>query len=156
MHGGRSRYLGLSFFKDALSYLVIFLLSFPRFIKTTFYGSAHSEQSYEYILVYPSLWTKNVVSSCTSDYDLDFYPGAPNVKGNPCEIHEASDDSLAIMPNLISPISPSRYKQLQLPPILHDFQWNIRNKSPSSTGNIKTWLLRNMYKPLSISLTFLR
>ena len=28
---------------------------------------------------------------------------------------------MAIVPNLVSPTSPSRYKPLQLPPILHDF-----------------------------------
>ena len=49
------------------------------------------------------------------------YPGAPDVKGHPCEIHETLDDNLAIVPNLGSPISPSRYKPLRLPPILHDF-----------------------------------
>ena len=107
MHGGRSRYLSLRFFQDALSYLVSFLLSFTIFIKIAFYGSAHSEWSYEYILFYPSLRTKSVMSSCTSDYGLDFYPGAHDVKGHPCEIHETSDDSLAIVPNLVSPISPS-------------------------------------------------
>ena len=105
MHGGRSKHSSPCFFQDALSYLVILLLSFPRFIKTTFYGPAHSEQSHEYTPVYPSLRTESVASPCTSDYGLEFYPGAPDVKGHPCEIHETSDDSLAIVPNLVSPIS---------------------------------------------------
>ena len=112
MHGGRSRYSRLHFFQDALSYLVSLLLSFPGFIKTTFYGSAHSEQSYEYIPIYPSLRTESIASSCTSNYGLEFYLGAPNVKGHPREIHETLYDSLAIVPNLFSPISRSQYKPL--------------------------------------------
>ena len=138
MHDGMSRYSGLLFFQDALSYLVILLLSFPIFIKTSFYGSTHSKQSYEYIHVYPSLRTESIASSCASDYVLEFYQGAPDVKGHPYEIHETSDDSLAIVPNLVSPISPSRYKPLQLPPILHDFPVKYTSTSPSSTENLKT------------------
>ena len=121
MHGGRSRFSSLRFFQEDLFYLTNLFLSFPRFIKTTFYGSTHSEQSYEYIPIYPSLRTESVVSSCTSGYGLDFYPGAHDVEGHPCEIHETPDNILAIVPNLVSPISPSQYKPLQLPPILHDF-----------------------------------
>ena len=121
MHDRRSRYLGLRFFQDALSYLVSLLLSFPKFIKIAIYGLAHSEQSYEYIPIYPSLRTESIAPSFTYDYGLDFYARAHDVKGYPCEIHETSDDSLAIVPNLFSPISPSQYKPLQLPPILHDF-----------------------------------
>ena len=112
MHGERLICLILRFFQEALFCLVSLFLSFPRFIKTTFYGSTHSEQSYEYIHVYPSLRTESVTSSCTSGYGLDFYLGAHDVKGHPCEIHETSDDSLAIVPNLVSSISPSRYKPL--------------------------------------------
>ena len=107
MHGGRSRYSSLRFFQDALSYIVSLFLYFPRLIKIYFYGSTHSEQSYEYMHVYPSLRTKSVASSCTSGHGLDFYPGAHNVKGHPCEIHETSDDTLAIVTNLVSPIYPS-------------------------------------------------
>ena len=108
MHGERSTYSSLRFFLDALSYLVSLFLSFPRFIKTTLSGSTHSEQSYEYIPIYSSLQTESVASSYTSDFGLDFYLGAHDVKGHPCEIHETSDDSLAIVPNLVTPISPSR------------------------------------------------
>ena len=121
MHGRRSKHLSLHFFQDALYYLVSFLLSFLRFIKTTFYSPAHPKQSHEYVPVYPSLRTERIVSSCTSGYDLDFYPRAHDVKVHPYEIHETSDDSVAIVPNLVSPLSPSQYKPLQLPPILHDF-----------------------------------
>ena len=71
-------------------------------MKTTFYGTAHYEQSYEYIPVYPSLRTKSIASTCTSGF-------------------ETSVDSIAIALNLVSPISPSQYKPLQLPPILHEF-----------------------------------
>ena len=138
MHCERLRYSSLRFFQDALSCLVSFFLSFPRFIKTTFYGSIHSEQRYEYILVYPSLRTKSIASSCTSDYGLDFYPGAHDVKGHPFEIHETSDDSLAIVPNLVSSISPSRYKPLQLPPILHDFPTKYYKYLPKFNENPKT------------------
>ena len=120
MHGERLRYSILHLFQEALSCLVSWFLSFPRLIKIAFYGSIRSEQNYKYIPVYPSLRTESVASSCTSGYDLDFYLGAHDVKGHPCEIHETSDDSVAIVPNLVSPISPSRYKPLQLPPILHD------------------------------------
>ena len=121
MYGERLRCSNLRFFQEALSYLVGVFLSLPRFIKTTFYGSFHSEQSYEYIHVYPSLRAESVASSCTYGFDLDFSPGAHDVKGHPCEIHETSDDSIAIVPNLVSPLSPIWYKPLQLTPILHDF-----------------------------------
>ena len=97
MHGERSKHSSPHFFQDALSYLVSLLLSFPRFIKIVFHGSAHSERSYEYIHVYPSLRTESVALSCTYDYGLDFYPGAHDVKGHPCEIHETLDDSLAML-----------------------------------------------------------
>ena len=121
MRGGRSRCSSLHFFQEALSYLVSLFLSFPKFIRTVFYGSTHFGQSYEYIPVYPSLRTESVASSCTSGFDLEFSLEAHDVKDHPCEIHETSDDSVAIVPNLVSPISPSRYKSLQLPLILHDF-----------------------------------
>ena len=121
MHGERSRHSSPHFFQDALSYLVSFLLSFLKFIKSAFSGIAHPEQSHVHIPVYPSLRTKSIASSCTSNFGVDLYPGFPDVKGNPCEIHETSNDSLVIVPNLVSPISPSQYKPLQLPPILHDF-----------------------------------
>ena len=65
---------------------------------------------------------------------LVFYPGAHNVKGHPCEIHETSDDSLAIVPNLVSPISTSLYKPLQLPPILHDFPVRYYKYLPKFDG----------------------
>ena len=42
MHGERLGYSSLHFFQDALSFLVSFFLSFPKFIKTSFYGSIHS------------------------------------------------------------------------------------------------------------------
>ena len=112
MHGERLRCLILLFFQEALSCLISLFLFFPRFIKTTFYGSINSEESYEYIPVYPSLRPESVASSCTSGFDLDFSLEAHDVKGHPCEIHETSDDSLAIVTNLVSPISPSRYKPL--------------------------------------------
>ena len=104
----------MCFFQDSLSYLVSFLLYFLRFIKIAFYIPTHLDQSHEYVLVYPSLRTKSVASSCTSNFGLDIYPGALDVKGHPCEIHETPDDSLAIVPNLVSPISLSLYKPLQL------------------------------------------
>ena len=58
----------------------------------------------------------------------------PDVKGHPCEIHGTSDDSLAIVPNLVSPISPSWYKPLQLPPILHDFPMKYYKYLPKFDG----------------------
>ena len=133
----RSRYSSLCFFQEALYYLVSLFVSFPKFIRTVFYGSTRSEQNYEYIPVYPSLRTKSVASSCTSDYGLDLYPRAHDVKGHPCEIHETSDDRLAIVPNLVSPISPSRYKPLQLPPIVHDFPVKHYKYLPKFDGESK-------------------
>ena len=137
MHGERLRYLSLCFFQDALSCLISLFLSFPRFIKTTFYGSAHSEQSYEYIPVYPSLRTESVASSCTSGFDLDFSPEAHEIQGHPCEIHETSDDSLSIVPNLVSLVSPSQYKPLRIPPILQDFPTRYYKYLPKFDGDSK-------------------
>ena len=156
MHDGRSIYSGLCFFQDALSYLVILLLSFPIFIKTAFYGSAHSKQSYEYIPVYPSLQTESVASSCTFDYGLDFYLGEPDVKGHPSEIHETLDDTLAIIPNLLSSIFPSWYKLLQFPSILHDFPMKYYKYLPKFDEESKKLTAEKMYKLSRISLTFLR
>ena len=121
MYDGRSRNSSRCFLQDALSYLVSFLLSFIRFVKIALSGPTHPEQNHEYVPIYPSLQTEIIVSSYTSDFGLNLYPGAPNVKEHPCEIHEASDDSSAIIPNPVSPIYPRQYKPLQLPPILHDF-----------------------------------
>ena len=121
MHGERLRYLSLHFSQDALSYLISLFLSFHKFIKTAFYGSIHSEQSYEYIHIYSSLRTKSIASSCTFDFDQDFSPESHDVKGHPYESHETSVNSVSIAPNLVSPSIPSQYKPLQLPPILHDF-----------------------------------
>ena len=138
MYGESSRHSSPRCFQDALSYLVSLLLSFFISVKTTFSGPAHPEQNHEYVLVYPYLPNKSIESSYTFDFGLDLYPGAPNVKEHPCEIHEASGDSSVIVPNPISPISPSRYKPLQLPPILHDFPVKYTSTSPSSTENLKT------------------
>ena len=67
-------------------------------------------------------------------YGLEFYPGEPNVKGHPYEIHETSDDSLAIILNLVSPIYPRWYKPLQLPPTLHDFHVKYYKFLPKFDG----------------------
>ena len=137
MHSERLRYSSLSFFQDVLSCLVSLFLSFPKFIKTTFYGSIRSEQRYEYILVYPSLRTKSIASSCTFYFDQDVSPEAHEVKGHPCEPHETSVNSVSIAPNLVSPSIPSRYKPLQLPPILHDFPMKHYKYLPKFDGEYK-------------------
>ena len=137
MHGERLRYSSLHFFQDALSCLVSLFLSFPKFTKTAFYGSIHLEQSYEYILIYPSLRTKSIASSCTFYFDQYFSPKAHDVKGHPCEPHETSVNSVSIAPNLVSPSIPSRYKPLQLPPILHDFCAKHYKYLPKSDGESK-------------------
>ena len=121
MHGERLRYSSLHFFWYALSCLVSLFLSFPKFIKTTFSGSIRPEQSYDYIPVYPSLWTKSVAFSFTFDFDRYFSPESHDIEGHPCETHETSVNSVSIAPNLVSPSLPSWHKPLQLPPILHDF-----------------------------------
>ena len=156
MHGERLRCSSLCFFLEALSYLVGLFLSLPRFIKIAFYGSFHSEQSYEYIHVYPSLRTKSVVSSCTFGFDLDFSPGAHDVKGHPCEIHETSDDNIAIAPNLVSPFLQAGTRHYNYLPYSMIFPQNITSTSPNLMENPNTSLLKNIYKPLNISLTFLK
>ena len=75
--------------------------------------------------------------SCTSGFDLDFSPEAHDVKDLPCEIHETSVDSIAITPNLVSPIFPSRYEPLQLPPILHEFLVKHYKYVPKFDGESK-------------------
>ena len=137
MHGERLRCSSLCFCQEALSCLVSLFLSLPRFIKTTFYGSIHLEQSYEYILVYPSLRTESIASSCTFDFDRDFSPEAHDIKGHPCEPHETSINSVSIAPNLVSPSLPSRQKPLQLPPILHDFPVKHYKYLPKFDGESK-------------------
>ena len=137
MHGGRSRHSSPRFFQDALSYLVIFLLSFLKFIKTVFSSLVHPESSHGHIPVYPSLRTESVASSCTLDFVLDFHPGALDIRGHPYEIHETSGDSLDIVPNLVSPTSPSRYKPLQLTPVLHDFPAKYYKYLPKFNGESK-------------------
>ena len=82
-----------------------------------------------FILLYE---TESVASSCTSGYDLDFSPRARDAK-----IHETSNDSVAIVPNLVSPLSPSQYKPLQLPPILHDFPTKHYKYLPKFDGESK-------------------
>ena len=134
MHVERLRYSGLRFFQDALYCLVSLFLSFPRFFKIAFYGSTHLEQSYEYIPLYPSLWTKSITSSCTSGFDPYFSPGAHDIKGHPYELHETSFDSISIAPNLVSPSFSSQYKPLQFPPILHDFPMKHYNYLPKFDG----------------------
>ena len=121
MHVEMLRNLSLRFFQDALSCLVSLFLSFPKFIKKSFYGSIRSEQSFAYIPVYPSLWTKSLASSCTFDFDQDISPKSHDIKGHPCEPHETMVGNISISPNLVFPSIPSRYKPLHLPPILHDF-----------------------------------
>ena len=98
MHGERLRYSSLRLFQDALSCLVSLFLCFPKFIKIAFYGS---------VLVYPSLQTKRIASSCTFDFDQDFSLKAYDVKGHPCEPHETSVNSVSIAPNCVSPSIPS-------------------------------------------------
>ena len=107
MHGERVRYFIFHFFQDALSCLVSLFLSFPKFIKTTFHGSFHSEQSYEYIPVYPSLRTESIASSCTFNLDRDLSPKAHDIKGHPCEPHETTVGNISILPNLVSPSIPT-------------------------------------------------
>ena len=80
------------------------------------------------------------MSSCTSGFDLDFSLGAHDVKGHPYEIHETTVDSIAIVPNLVSPISSSQYKPLQLPPILHDFPTKHYKYLPKFDGESKDFI----------------
>ena len=112
MYGERLRCSSLCFFQEALSCLVSLFLSFPKFIKTTFYASIRSKQSYEYIPIYPSLRTEIIASSCTFDFDQDFSPEAHDIKGHPCEPHEISVNSVSIALNLVSPNIPSQYEPL--------------------------------------------
>ena len=77
------------------------------------------------------------MSSCTSDFGLDFHPGALDIRGHPCEIHETLGNSLAIIPNLVSPTSPSRYKPLELPPFLHDFPAKYYKYLPKFDGEFE-------------------
>ena len=156
MHGGRSQHSSSRFFQDALSYLVTMLLSLFRLIKIAFFGPAPPELSHKCVRVYLSLQTKSIVSSCTSDFSLDLYPGVPTIKEHPYEIHEALGDSSAIIPSHVSLIYPSWYRPLLLSPILHNFLWNIASTSLGSTKNLKTWLLKNIFRFLRISLTILR
>ena len=156
MHGERIRYLSFRFFQDSLSCLVSLFLYFPKFIKTSFHGSFHSEQGYEYIPVYPSLRTESIESSCTFDFDQDIFPETHDIKSYPCEPHETTIGNIFISPNLVSPSIPSQYKPLHFPPILHDFPMKHYKYLPKFDGESKDSLLRNIYKPLSISLTFLR
>ena len=134
MHAERIRYSSFYFFQDSLSCLVNLFLSFPKFIKTSFHGSFRSKQSYEYIHVYPSLWTESIASSCTFDFDQDFSPKTHDIKGHPCETHETLVNNVSIAPNLVSPSIPSWYKPLKLPPILHDFPMKHYKYLPKFDG----------------------
>ena len=158
IHGEKVRYSSFCFFQDAFSCLVILFLSFPKFIKTAFDGSFRLEQSYEYIPVYPSLQTESIASSCTFDFDRDFSLEAHDVKGHPCEPHETSVNSVSTAPNLGSPSIPSQASTNHYNCLLSSmiFLRNITSTSPNLMENPNISLLRKIYKPLSISLTFLR
>ena len=95
---------------------------------------ARPEQSHEYVPIYPSLQIESIASSGTSDFGLDLYLGAPDVKGHPYELHETLDDSSVIVPNLVTPISPNQYKPLQFPPILHEFPAKYYKYLPKFDG----------------------
>ena len=137
MHSERVRYSNLCCFQDALSCLVSLFLSFPKFIKTTFYGSIRLEHSYEYIPIYPSLRTKSIASSCTCDSDPYFSLETHDIEGHPFEPHETSINSVSVVPNLVSPSIPSQYKPLQFPPILHDFPMKHYKYLPKFDGESK-------------------
>ena len=137
MHGERVRYSSFHFFQDALYFLVILFLSFPKFIKTTFYGSIHLEQSYEYIPIYPYLRTKRIASSCTCDSNPYFSPQTHDIEGHPCEPHETLVKNVSNAPNLVSSNAPCQYKPLRLPPVLHDFPAKHFKYLPKFDGESK-------------------
>ena len=51
--------------------------------------------------------------------------------------HETSVNSISIVPNPVSPIFPSWYKPLQLPPIFHDFPMKHYKYLPKFNGESK-------------------
>jgi len=80
-----------------------------------------SKRDYESILVYPSLKTVDILSSCTTKVDHTLFPKSYDVHEHSCEKNEAK---ASIVPTVLNP-APSkiqeRYKPLKLSSILHDF-----------------------------------
>ena len=85
-------------------------------------------------------------SSCTFDFDQYFSPESHDIKGHPCEPHETSVRNISISPNMVSPSIPSRYKPLQLPPILHDFPMKPYKYLPKFDGESKDFTIEKSFQ----------
>ena len=118
-----------------------FLLSFPKLVKTVFHCLLFSKQNHEFIFVYPSFQTESISLSCAYDFDQDllFEPHKNNDQF--CEPHETIVDNTSI-PH--SSVSSNISLQITTSTLL------------SLMENPRILHLRNVYKPLNISWTFLK
>ena len=156
MHDQRIRYPSYSFLLDALSFYVNFLLSIPKLVKTSFHYALHSQQNHEFTHVYPSLQTESFPSPCIFEFDHDISFKPHELKGHPCEPQETIANNTSLPHSSISSNIPNRYRPLHLPLSLHDFPTKHYKYLPKFDGESITLQLKNIYKPLSISVTSLK
>ena len=125
------------------SFFLNILLSIPKLFKTNFHYALHSEQSYEFTPVYPSLRTKSFPSPCTFDFDRDLSFEPYDLKGHSCKPHETTTNSTSIPHSSVSSYIPNRYRPLYLPHILHNFPTKHYKFLPKFDGEIKNLTYEN-------------
>ena len=115
------RYSNANLIPDILSFLVNVFLSFPRPVNFFFHCLLHSKQGHRLTLVYISLRTENISSSCTYDFgqDLSFEPHKSD--DYPCKTHGTIVDNTSFSHSPVSSKISNWYRPLHLPPIIHDF-----------------------------------
>ena len=119
-HGEKIRYSTVNFLQVILSFLVNYLLSFPEHVKTIFHCLFHSKQDHGFTLIYRSLKTEIMSSSCTFNSDQDLSFESHDINDQPCEPYDTKVDTLFFPHDSVPYKIQNRYRPLQLPHVLHE------------------------------------
>ena len=130
----KTRYLRSIFLQKILDFLVNILISFPKFIKIIHHGLFHSKQCFELNHVYPSLQTKSISSSCTTNFNPYLSPEILDINKH----HSGPGDSIPKVMSFpqksVVSNTQNRYIPLHLPQTLHEFPTKHYKYLPNFDG----------------------
>ena len=118
-HYGKTKYLSLCFFQGIMYCFINIFLSFPKHFKRIFIYLFHSNEDLRSTLVYPSLQTVDIPSSCINYIHQDPSFELYNVKG---QCYEPNETKTNLIPHVLNHVPSKildRYRSLKLPSILH-------------------------------------
>ena len=120
-HYGKTSYSSLCFLQGIICCFINIFLSFPKYLKKIFLYLLHSNEDLRSTIVYPSLQTIDIPSSCINYIHQDPSSELYNAKGQSYELNETKTDLIPLEPNPVPSKILDRYRSLKFPSILHSF-----------------------------------